>query len=125
MSPLPKQAIKSTPAYLQIEHRLRGEINRGIWPAGSMLPSRRDLAKEYGVSSLTVDRAVTRLIAEGILRADDRRGTFVTSSSAQEGLAAPLDRSAASLESYAVVRSDPANADYRVAACQPYRPRRA
>ena len=43
-----------------------------------MLPSRRDLAKEYDVSSLTVDRAVTRLIAEGLLRADDRRGTFVT-----------------------------------------------
>lgn len=70
---------KRSPAvYKQIETSLRKRIRDGLWVAGTMLPSRRDLAKEYGVSSVTVERAIARLIAEGLLRADDRRGTFVT-----------------------------------------------
>ena len=42
-----------------------------------MLPGRRDLAREYQVSSVTIGRAVDTLIAEGLLRVDSRRGTFV------------------------------------------------
>src|SRR5690348_9768699 len=64
-------------AYKQIEDNLRSKIRQGHWPVGAMFPSRRDLAKEYGVSPITVERAVTRLLADGLLRADDRRGTFV------------------------------------------------
>ncbi len=45
-----------------------------------MIPGRRDLAKEFGVALTTVERGVITLISEGLLRADDRRGTFVTSS---------------------------------------------
>ena len=56
-------------AYKQIEANLRSKIGQGHWPVGAMLPSRRDLAKEYGVSPITVERAVTRLLADGILRA--------------------------------------------------------
>ncbi|HEY3333318.1 MAG TPA: GntR family transcriptional regulator [Capsulimonadaceae bacterium] len=63
--------------YKQIEGHLRRKIDAGEWASGSMLPSRRDLAKQYGVSPLTVERAITNLIAGGLLRADDRRGTFV------------------------------------------------
>lgn len=64
--------------YKQIEMRLRGMISRGEWRPGAMLPSRRELAKLYGVSPLTIERAVTGMIADHVLRADDRRGTFVT-----------------------------------------------
>jgi DNA-binding LacI/PurR family transcriptional regulator/DNA-binding transcriptional regulator YhcF (GntR family) len=63
--------------YRRIEVDLRLRISRGEWPDTGMLPSRRDLAKHYGVSPLTVERAVTCLIADGLLRTDDRRGTFV------------------------------------------------
>jgi len=56
-------ASKTKAIYTQIEDRLRSKIRQQEWPTGSMLPSRRDLAREYGVSSLTIDRAVTRLIA--------------------------------------------------------------
>jgi DNA-binding LacI/PurR family transcriptional regulator len=72
-----KPAAKAVTAYAQIEGRIRHRLRQGDWSAGAMLPSRRDLAKEYGVSPITIDRAVTRLIGEGLLRADDRRGTFV------------------------------------------------
>ena len=64
-------------AYKRIEADLRGQVAGGRWPAGAMLPSRRDLAREYEVSLVTLDRAIGPLLADGILRADDRRGTFV------------------------------------------------
>jgi DNA-binding LacI/PurR family transcriptional regulator/DNA-binding transcriptional regulator YhcF (GntR family) len=83
MTTVAKSSSKSIPAYTQIEARLRTRIESGDWQLGAMLPSRRDLAREYGVSSLTIDRAVTRLVASGHLRADDRRGTFVTDPAAK------------------------------------------
>lgn len=71
-------------AYERIERDLRNQIVAGRWTIGAMLPSRRDLARSYSVSPLTVERAVGLLIADGTLRADDRRGTFVASIPAQK-----------------------------------------
>jgi DNA-binding LacI/PurR family transcriptional regulator/DNA-binding transcriptional regulator YhcF (GntR family) len=77
------QSINKTgmAAYRRIEESLRGKIRQGHWPAGAMLPGRRSLALEYGVSVMTIERAITQLVADGILFADDRRGTFVTGKS--------------------------------------------
>jgi len=55
-----------------------------------MLPSRRDLAEQYQVSSVTINRALLPLITDGLLRADDRRGTFVSEGSAGTRPALPL-----------------------------------
>ena len=63
--------------YRRIETDLRDKIRTGQWPPGAMLPSRRDLAAQYRVSSVTIGRAIQPLVADGTLRADDRRGTFV------------------------------------------------
>ena len=65
--------------YRRIETDLRRRIEGGQWLTGAMLPSRRDLAQEYQVSSVTVGRAIEALVAENLLRADSRRGTFVSS----------------------------------------------
>ena len=75
MNQTPERTSQSV--YAQIAATLRGKIQGGHWQIGMMLPSRRDLAKEFGVSPVTVDRAVAQLIRDGLLRADDRRGTFV------------------------------------------------
>ena len=63
--------------YRRIEISLRRQVAGGQWPVGAMLPSRRDLARHYSVSLVTLERAISPLLADGILRADDRRGTFV------------------------------------------------
>lgn len=68
--------------YRRIEMDLRRQIGGGRWPVGAMLPSRRDLARQYAVSLVTLDRAIGPLLADGTLRADDRRGTFVVKVSA-------------------------------------------
>lgn len=59
---------------------MRRRILEGLWRPDQMLPSRRALATEYGVALATMERVVAALISDGLLRADDRRGTFVASS---------------------------------------------
>lgn len=66
------------PAYRHVENSMREKVNRAEWPVGMMLPSRDSLAKEYNVAIGTIQRAVENLVSEGLLRADPRRGTFVT-----------------------------------------------
>lgn len=64
-------------AYQRIEQDLRDKVQDGRLPAGSMLASRHNLAREYGVSLATAQQAISNLIADGTLEASDRRGTFV------------------------------------------------
>ncbi|CAN5480501.1 LacI family DNA-binding transcriptional regulator [soil metagenome] len=61
----------------EIEADLRQKVGGAEWGLGHMLPGRRNLAREYGVSSLTIERAIDGLVREGLLRSDGRRGTFV------------------------------------------------
>lgn len=67
----------AVPAYRRIEDDIRLKIGDGRLAAGSMLASRHNLAKEYGVALSTAQRAIANLISEGILESLDRRGTFV------------------------------------------------
>lgn len=56
---------------------LRGQIVRGQFPQGSRLPNRRDLVQRFGASSVTIQRAVDRLVADGFIYTDGPNGTFV------------------------------------------------
>lgn len=71
--------------YQDIEADLRRRLSAGALPPGSMIPGRRALAREYGVALPTVERAVAILLSEGLLRADNRRGTFVAETPAKKG----------------------------------------
>ena len=68
----------SKPAYLALYETLREEILSGIRPDGSRLPSRRSLARDRGVSEVTVDHAVELLCEEGYAEARPRSGVFVS-----------------------------------------------
>jgi DNA-binding LacI/PurR family transcriptional regulator/DNA-binding transcriptional regulator YhcF (GntR family) len=65
------------PVYLQIADDLRERIQSEDWGPGYMLPSRSDLAREYGVALMTIQKAIQPLLDEGLLVASHRRGTFV------------------------------------------------
>lgn len=56
---------------------LKAQITSGELPAGARLPARLDLCATYGMSSVTVQKAVRRLVAEGFLVTRARGGTFV------------------------------------------------
>ena len=55
---------------------LKKRIVSGDWAAGIM-PSRKEIAEEYGISLGTVQLAVGSLLDSGILRAESRKGTFI------------------------------------------------
>ncbi|HEY3328659.1 MAG TPA: substrate-binding domain-containing protein [Capsulimonadaceae bacterium] len=74
-----RERAGDVPAFRRIEADLRARIDDGRWSAGHLIPSRRTLAKEYGVDLLTLQRAIATLVDDGLLRAEDRRGTFVAS----------------------------------------------
>lgn len=61
----------------QIADRVRDEIGTGAWPPASRLPTEAELAMRFGVNRHTVRRAIAVLATEGLVRADQGRGTFV------------------------------------------------
>lgn len=63
----------------QIMETLKAEIVSGAFKEGSRLPPEAEFAARFGVNRHTVRRAIAALTAEGILRADQGRGTFVAS----------------------------------------------
>lgn len=66
------------PVYLQIYRQLRDDIIAGVFPYNGKLPSKRLLAAELGVSTITVEHAYAILCDEGYAEAHQRSGVFVT-----------------------------------------------
>lgn len=69
--------MNSRPVYLQIYRQLRADIVNGIFEYGSKLPSKRLLAEELGVSTVTTEHAYDLLCEEGYTQARERSGYFV------------------------------------------------
>ncbi|GGB39323.1 phosphonate metabolism transcriptional regulator PhnF [Roseibium aquae] len=61
----------------QIGEWLKGEIASGTFKQGTRLPTESDIAAQFGVNRHTVRRAIAALASEGIVRADQGRGTYV------------------------------------------------
>lgn len=67
---------RETP-YLQVADALRARIQAGEWAVGDKLPSRAKFAEEYGVGQSVAQRAMERLIIEGLLEGRAGSGTYV------------------------------------------------
>ncbi|MBI4280510.1 MAG: PLP-dependent aminotransferase family protein [Armatimonadetes bacterium] len=65
------------PLYRQIVAHLREEIRGGRLPPGTRLPPTRILARQLGVTRLTVVNAYAELEADGLVTSHVGRGTFV------------------------------------------------
>ena len=65
------------PLYQQIREGLRREIAAGTLAAGTRLPSSRLLARDLGVSRITVTTAYAELEADGVIESRGGAGTFV------------------------------------------------
>jgi GntR family transcriptional regulator len=62
----------------QLSTILRKRILSGEYPRGRKIPSLIALEEEFGVSNMTVRRAINVLVEEGLLQKVPGRGTFVT-----------------------------------------------
>lgn len=72
-----RAGVSAVPLYQQVMDDLKGEIARGVYAAGSRIPSEMELAKSYGVGRITVRRAIEELSRAGYLNRQQGRGTFV------------------------------------------------
>ncbi|MER7815509.1 GntR family transcriptional regulator [Streptomyces sp. NPDC096153] len=63
--------------YRQLAAILRGQIQRGDWQPGRMLPSEAQLVQRYGIARTTVRRGLGLLAEEGWVYAVPQRGWFV------------------------------------------------
>lgn len=65
------------PIYHQLIRQFQAQIESGLLPAGTRLPASRGLARQLGVSRISVVNAYAELRAAGYLSAKSGRGTFV------------------------------------------------
>jgi GntR family transcriptional regulator len=65
------------PLSRQIADDLRQSIKSGALAPGALLPSEREMIQRYGTSKSTASKAVALLVAEGLVRTELGRGTFV------------------------------------------------
>ena len=72
------RAESASPLYAQIMERIGADILRGVYPPGSRIPAEVELESRYGVSRVTVRRAIQELAASGLLERKQGKGTFVS-----------------------------------------------
>jgi GntR family histidine utilization transcriptional repressor len=66
----------SLPLYERIRRYILKGIGSGAWPDGARIPSEHELVELFGVSRMTVNRALRELTAEGVLVRVQGVGTF-------------------------------------------------
>jgi GntR family transcriptional regulator len=76
----------------QVKEDLLLKIHAGVWLPGSETPSEAHLCAHYGVSRGTLRRALGELAADGYLRRERGRGTFVAQPKLEMGLADSFGR---------------------------------
>lgn len=73
------------PIYRQLIRHIRAQVDSGVLTPGSRLPASRDLARQLGISRISVVNAYAELRSEGYLSAHAGRGTFVAGDRDQNG----------------------------------------
>lgn len=68
---------ESPPAYEQVKAFVRGHISSGQWKPGDPVPSEAALMEQFGVSRMTVNRALRELAGEGLVTRVQGSGTRV------------------------------------------------
>ena len=66
-----------SPLYKQLMQKLRADIQSGVYPVHSRIPSEQELCETYQVSRVTVRKALSELTQEGLLKRHQGKGTFV------------------------------------------------
>lgn len=67
------------PLWIQAVNLINGEIASGALAPGMRLPPERELCIQLGISRVTLRKALTRLVEQGVLSASHGRGWYVAS----------------------------------------------
>ena len=67
-----------TPLYVQLMNEVEKSIKNGEYKPGDKLLTETEMAKKYGVSLITVRKAIGSLMEEGLVVRKQGKGTYVT-----------------------------------------------
>ncbi|SFG79251.1 GntR family transcriptional regulator [Sporolactobacillus nakayamae] len=67
------------PLYEQLENEIRNHIISGDYSYGKKIPSEKTLMEKFGISRVTVRKAIDNLCKDGLLEKKQGKGTFVKS----------------------------------------------
>jgi GntR family transcriptional regulator len=76
--------FSTRPLYMQVRDVLAARIAAGEWKPNIAIPNEGDLAREFGVSSGTMRKALELMESERLLRRRQGRGTFVNDQASDE-----------------------------------------
>ncbi len=68
---------KATPLYIQIIEDIKRKVQSGQLQVGDQVGSQSELANQYGVSLITIKKALAELIKDGVLYSRVGKGTYV------------------------------------------------
>jgi DNA-binding LacI/PurR family transcriptional regulator len=77
--------LKRRAKYLEIIEALRDDLGSGRYRPGARLPSEAELVRKFGVSRMTVVKAIQQLQQEGLVSRRPGSGTFAAGRSLEEG----------------------------------------
>ncbi|MDP3223618.1 MAG: GntR family transcriptional regulator, partial [Rubrivivax sp.] len=72
----PKSRHTAGAPYTRIKQHLKDGLAAGRWQPGALMPSEAELVAAFGVSRMTVNRALRELQAEGLVQRTQGVGTF-------------------------------------------------
>jgi len=74
---VPEELDHIPPTYREIADLLRADMDSGLYPRGTWLPSASELAARYQVGRTTIARAMALLEASGDIQGAQGRGRLV------------------------------------------------
>lgn len=74
------------PQYLKLKHHILRHITNGDWPPLSRVPSENELVIQFGVSRMTVNRALRELTDAGVVTRLQGIGSFVAGPKAESAM---------------------------------------
>ncbi|MDP5009464.1 MAG: GntR family transcriptional regulator, partial [Glaciimonas sp.] len=81
-----KTPTKAVPAFQQVKDHVLKKMHDGVWLPGDLVPSERELMQQFGLSRMTVNRALRELTDNQMLVRLQGSGTYVAESKHQSTL---------------------------------------
>ena len=69
-------AVVARAPYARVKEHLKQGLATGRWPPGALMPSESELVQQFGVSRMTVTRALRELQSEGLVQRVQGLGTY-------------------------------------------------